>query len=74
MRAMARHMLIRGSGADEYVVPETPLPLEANLHDALTKHPELLPSEDMGLGRIVVVGRGSSWSVASQRSPPVPPI
>lgn len=61
MRAMARHMLIRGSGADEYVVPETPLPLEANLHDALTKHPELLPSEDMGLGRIVVVGRESTF-------------
>jgi hypothetical protein len=60
-------MLIRGSGADEYVVPETPLPLEANLHHALTKHPEFLPSEDMGLGRIVVVGRASTF-------PPVPPI
>jgi hypothetical protein len=54
-------MLIRGSGADEYVVPETPLPLEANLHHALTKHPEFLPSEDMGLGRIVVVGRESTF-------------
>ena len=58
---MARYVLIRDSG-DEHVVPETPLPLEANLHDALTKHPELLPSEDMGLGRTVVVGRESAFA------------
>jgi hypothetical protein len=58
---MARYVLIRSDG-DEYPVPETPLPLEANLHDALTKHPELLPSEDMGLGRTVVVGRESAFA------------
>jgi RecB family endonuclease NucS len=54
---MTRYVLIRGDGDVENVVPETPLPLEANLHDALTKHPELLPAEDLGLGRTVVVGR-----------------
>jgi hypothetical protein len=58
---MTRYVLIRDSG-DEHVVPETPLPLEANLHDALTKHPELLPAEDMGLGRTVVVGRESAFA------------
>lgn len=58
---MARYVLIR-DGGDEHVVPETPLPLEANLHDALTNHPQLLPSEDMGLGRTVVVGRESAFA------------
>jgi len=32
---MARHVLIRGGG-DEHLVAETPLPAEANVHDALT--------------------------------------
>jgi hypothetical protein len=58
---MPRHVLIRDDGVPR-VVPETPLPLEANLHDALTEHPELLPSEDMGLGRTVVVGRESAFA------------
>lgn len=54
---MGRYMLIRNNGGDESLVAETQVPLEADLHDALTKHPELLPSEDMDLGRTVVVGR-----------------
>jgi hypothetical protein len=57
---MTRYLLIRGEDDVERVVPETPLPLEANLHDALTKHPELLPADDLGLGRTVVVGRETS--------------
>ena len=38
---------------------ETPLPSEADLHDVLTSHPELLPAEDIGLGQVVVVGQES---------------
>jgi len=30
------------------------------LHEALTNHPELLPAEDIGLGRVVVIGREST--------------
>jgi hypothetical protein len=40
-------------------VGETPLPSEADLHDVLTSHPELLPAEDIGLGQVVVVGQES---------------
>lgn len=58
---MTRYVLIRVEG-EEKVVPETRLPLEADLHDALTKHPELLPAGDMGLGRTVVVGRESAFA------------
>jgi hypothetical protein len=39
------------------LVPESALPAEANLHDALTKYPQLLPAADLGLGRTTVVGR-----------------
>src|SRR5688572_27974663 len=58
---MTRYVFIR-TGDMEHSVPETPLPREANLHDAITTHPELLPAEDLGLGRVVVVGRESSLS------------
>jgi len=61
---MARFVLIRKDGA-EYTVPETPLRLEADLHDSLTNHPKLLPAEDMGLGRTVVVGRESGLASGS---------
>jgi hypothetical protein len=56
---MTRSMLVR-QGADEKLIPETPLPLEKDLHDVLTLHPALLPAEDLGLGTTVVVGRESS--------------
>lgn len=56
---MARYMLTR-QGSSEELIPETELPLEKDLHDVLTQHPQLLPAEDLGLSSLVVVGRESS--------------
>lgn len=53
---VARFALIRHPGQDAQLVEETALPLEAELHEALTEHPELVQGEDLGLGRTVVVG------------------
>jgi hypothetical protein len=53
---VTRFALIRSPGEEPHVVQETPLPLEAQLHEALTKHPELVPAEDLGFGRTAVVG------------------
>lgn len=53
---MTRFALIRRLGQEPQLVEETALPLEAELHETLTEHPELIPSEDLGLGRTVVVG------------------
>lgn len=36
---------------------EARIPLEAELHEALTQHAELIPTADMGFGRCAVVGR-----------------
>src|SRR3954464_4380605 len=58
--AMTRYMLMRQDGSQSELIPETPLPLERDLHDVLTLHPQLLPAEDLGLGRVVVAGRESS--------------
>lgn len=41
------------------MVEEAALPTEAELHEALTSHPELIPASDIGLGETVVVGRES---------------
>lgn len=41
-------------------MPESPLPAEANLHDALAVNPQLIPAADLGLGSTLVVGRESS--------------
>lgn len=57
---MTRHLLIRRPGTNDDPVPESFLPAEANLHEALTEHPELLPLEDLGLQSAVVVGKESS--------------
>jgi hypothetical protein len=54
---VTRFLLIRREDDTDELVPETALPAEADLHDALTAHPELIPAEDLGLGRTVVVGR-----------------
>jgi hypothetical protein len=56
---VTRYVVIRNSAQEELVVGETPLPSEADLHDVLTSHPELLPAEDIGMGRVVVVGQES---------------
>jgi hypothetical protein len=53
---MARFALIRSAEAGEQTIPETTLPTEAQLHEALIRHPELLPAEDLGLGRVAVIG------------------
>ena len=56
---MTRHLLIRPRDQPAHVVAEAALPTEAELHEALTKHPELIPTSDLGMGRTVVVGRES---------------
>lgn len=53
---MGRYVLVN-HGGQEYVLPESMLPSEARLHDALEKHPELFPAEDLNLGQLLVVGR-----------------
>jgi hypothetical protein len=71
---LTRYVVIRNSAREELVVGETPLPSEADLHNVLTSHPELLPAEDIGLGQVVVVGqesglrRGTPTSSASIRT------
>lgn len=56
---MTRHVLIRAENEPARVVEEAALPTEAELHDALTNHPQLIPAADIGLGETVVVGRES---------------
>lgn len=56
---MTRHVLIRGEDDVPRVVAEAALPTEAELHDALTKHPRLIPMSDLGFGDAVVVGKES---------------
>ena len=41
----------------EPVATETPFPTEAVLHSAIAAHPEVLPSEDLGLGPLVALGQ-----------------
>lgn len=53
---MPRFVLIR-EGAEEKLVREARIPLEAELHDLLTNHPNLVPVEDLGFGRTVTVGK-----------------
>src|SRR3954463_5343045 len=56
---MARFVLMRTAGAEPQLIRETALPLEKDLHDVLTRHPELIPAEDLMLGSLAVVGRES---------------
>jgi hypothetical protein len=50
-------MLIRAENEAAHVVAEAALPTEAELHDALTNHPQLklIPAGDIGLGDTLVV-------------------
>jgi hypothetical protein len=57
---MARHVLIREENKLGSVVAEAELPTEAELHDALTRYPELIPLSDLGMGAGVVIGRESA--------------
>jgi hypothetical protein len=57
---MTRHVLIREGSKQGGVVAEAELPTEAELHDALTRYPELIPLSDLGMGTGVVIGRESS--------------
>jgi hypothetical protein len=52
-------MLIRAEDEPVRVVEEASLPTEAELHDALTTYPQLIPTSDVGLDTTVVVGRES---------------
>jgi hypothetical protein len=56
---MTRHVLIRDGNRPGDVVAEAELPTEAELHDALTRYPELIPLSDLGMGTGVVIGRES---------------
>src|SRR4051812_18933080 len=56
---MTRHVLIRTDTDSARVVAEASLPTEAELHDALTRHPQLIPMSDLGFGETEVVGRES---------------
>ncbi len=56
---MARNVLIRNETGGENVVEETELLAEKSLHDVLTRHPELIPADDLEIGSTVVVGRES---------------
>lgn len=57
---MTRHVLIRTSADDRQLVEEAAIPTEAELHDALTQFPALLPASDLGLEDLVVIGREST--------------
>jgi hypothetical protein len=54
-----RLILIRSAAGDR-TVPESQLPVEQELHDALSEHPGLIPFEDLGLADPIVVGKESS--------------
>lgn len=56
---MSRHLLLREGDGSERTIAEARLATEAELHDALADHPELVPGADLGLGRTVVVGKES---------------
>lgn len=62
---MTRSVLIRKQGEEPSLVPEDKIPLEAELHEALTKYPDLLPMQDLGFGQTVVVGREASLASGS---------
>ncbi|HEY1776856.1 MAG TPA: hypothetical protein VGG41_11910 [Solirubrobacteraceae bacterium] len=56
---MARYLVIRDGAGVENVVAEAELLAEQSLHDVLTRHPELIPADDLEIGTPVVVGRES---------------
>jgi len=52
-----RHLLVMREGEAGQTIPESPIPQEAALQEAFKEHPELIPVNDLGLGRLLVVGR-----------------
>ena len=58
---MPRNVLIRGADGRDALVQEAELMAEKDLHDVLTTHPELLPVDDLEVGRTIVVGRESAF-------------
>ncbi len=54
---MSRFVVIReGPEGNERAVGESSVPTEAVLHDVLRRNPELVPSTDLGFGRMVTIG------------------
>ena len=53
---MTRHLLVHHDGTEQ-VLPETRLPAEEKLHSAFENYPQLFPTEELNLGRLMVVGR-----------------
>lgn len=52
-----RHLLVMREGEAGQTIPESPIPQETELQEAFKEHPELIPVSDLGLGRLLVVGR-----------------
>ncbi len=52
-----RHLLVMREGQAGQTIPESPIPQETTLQDAFKEHPELIPVSDLGMGRLLVVGR-----------------
>lgn len=64
---LRRHLLVLRPGEKGHTIPESPIAKEVHLQEAFKDHPELIPVSDLGLGRLLVVGRettvGSGGSV-----------
>ena len=63
---MDRFVLIRDEKqGGERLVEESAVPTEAALHEVLMRHPSLVPTTDLGLGRVVTVGFEASLASGS---------
>ena len=56
LRSVTRAALVRHDDG-EYLLPEAVVSSEAELHNAFEHHPELFPTEELGLGQLLTVGR-----------------
>src|SRR4051812_47045159 len=61
---MRRLLRLDGSGGLT-VATESPFPSEQLLHDAIEARPEVLPSEDLGLGSLIAVASELSVGTGS---------
>ncbi|HUU53737.1 MAG TPA: hypothetical protein VMY87_02365 [Armatimonadota bacterium] len=55
-----RHLLVMREGEKGQTIPESPIPQETALQEAFKEHPELIPVSDLGMGRLLIVGREAS--------------
>ena len=52
-----RYLLVTREGEAGQTIPESAIPQETELQEAFKEHPELIPVSDLGMGRLLVVGR-----------------